>query len=391
MRILLLQETDWISRGPHTQHHLMERLSLKGHEIRVIDYNLLWKQQKDKRIFKKHEKLGNQVKIFKNARVELIRPAILQMPIFDYLSIPLTHHREIKKQILEFKPDVILSFGILNARVGAKLARKYKIPYVYYVIDHLHTLLPLRIARPVAKAFEKKNLKLADRVLVINKGLVDYAVDLGCDESKISIVPNGVDLARYKTNPKTRKELRNQYDINEKDTVLFFMGWLYDFSGLRDVAKTILERNNDDIKLMVVGSGDLFDELIKLKGDSARIILTVKQSFDKIPDFLSTADICLLPAHDVPEMQNIVPIKMYEYMAMGKPVIATRLPGIMKEFENDNGVIYIDNPEDTLFKALDLITTDSVNVEGKKAHEFAKGYDWNKITDDFEKVLGELL
>lgn len=37
-----------------------------------------------------------------------------------------------------------------------------------------------------------------------------------------------------------------------------------------------------------------------------------------------------------------MPIKMYEYMAAGKPVIAESLPGIMKEFGSDNGVIYVD-------------------------------------------------
>ena len=40
MKILLIQETDWIKRGPHQQHHLMERLALKGHEIVVIDYEI---------------------------------------------------------------------------------------------------------------------------------------------------------------------------------------------------------------------------------------------------------------------------------------------------------------------------------------------------------------
>ena len=38
MKILVVQESDWIERGPHQNHHLMERLSIKGHEVRVIDY-----------------------------------------------------------------------------------------------------------------------------------------------------------------------------------------------------------------------------------------------------------------------------------------------------------------------------------------------------------------
>ena len=43
MNILLVQESDWLSRNPHQQHHMMERLSVRGYTIRVIDYDIDWK------------------------------------------------------------------------------------------------------------------------------------------------------------------------------------------------------------------------------------------------------------------------------------------------------------------------------------------------------------
>ena len=51
MRILYVQETDWINRGPHQQHHLMERMAQRGHEVRVIDYDLLWGEKKHEKNF----------------------------------------------------------------------------------------------------------------------------------------------------------------------------------------------------------------------------------------------------------------------------------------------------------------------------------------------------
>ena len=45
---------------------------------------------------------------------------------------------------------------------------------------------------------------------------------------------------------------------------------------------------------------------------------------------------------------------MYDYLTMKKPVISTRLPGIMKEFGENNGIVYIDKPEDTVMKAMEL-------------------------------------
>ena len=114
MNLLVLQETDWIKRGPHQQHHLMDRMALKGHKIHVIDHEYLWKDDNDKKI----------------------------ITGLDHASILYFHNKEIRKQITEFNPDVIIAFGILNAYLGMRQAKKNNIPFVYYLIDHLHTLLP---------------------------------------------------------------------------------------------------------------------------------------------------------------------------------------------------------------------------------------------------------
>ncbi len=70
------------------------------------------------------------------------------------------------------------------------------------------------------------------------------------------------------------------------------------------------------------------------KNLNGKLILTGKIPFEEIPKHIAAADICLLPAYKNEIMMNIVPIKIYEYMAMGKPVIATNLPGILKEVWN---------------------------------------------------------
>ncbi|KAF5435047.1 Glycosyltransferase involved in cell wall bisynthesis [Candidatus Methanophagaceae archaeon] len=90
-------------------------------------------------------------------------------------------------------------------------------------------------------------------------------------------------------------------------------------------------------------------------------------------------------------MQDIVPIKLYEYMAMGKPVITTRLPGVMTEFGDDNGVIYVDTPEKVLNKAIVLVKNERAKEEGIKARRFVETYSWDSITDECERVLEDLI
>ena len=90
-------------------------------------------------------------------------------------------------------------------------------------------------------------------------------------------------------------------------------------------------------------------------------------------------------------MRDIVPIKMYEYMAMGKPVITTKLPGVMKEFGDDHGVIYVDRPEDALKKAVEMIDNGTIEEQGFKARRFVEKYSWDDIVDEFERVLEEVI
>ena len=78
-------------------------------------------------------------------------------------------------------------------------------------------------------------------------------------------------------------------------------------------------------------------------------------------------------------------------MAMEKPVIATKLPGVMEEFGHTNGVLYVDRAEDTLKKAIELIENGCVGEEGRKARRFAKRHSWENLTDEFEEVLEKLV
>lgn len=73
------------------------------------------------------------------------------------------------------------------------------------------------------------------------------------------------------------------------------------------------------------------------------------------------------------------------------PVIATKLPGVMKEFGEGHGVIYVDKPEDAFGKTIELIEPGSVKEEGRKAKRFVEKYNWDDIVEEFEGVLEEVI
>jgi glycosyltransferase involved in cell wall biosynthesis len=88
-------------------------------------------------------------------------------------------------------------------------------------------------------------------------------------------------------------------------------------------------------------------------------------------------------------MRNIVPIKIYEYLAMHKPVITTKLPGVMKEFGENNGVIYVDRPEDVIDTVLKL-NDDDILKNSLRAEKFIQRYNWNIIIPEFESLLSHI-
>lgn len=394
MKILLVQDTDWLLRGPHQQHHLTERLSLKGHEVRVIDYEFLWRTQGKKELRSKRQVFDNVARFYDGAKVMLIRPGIIKIPWLDYVSSLFSYRKEILHQTKDFCPDVIIGFGILSTYLAMRAARKNNIPFVYYWIDVLHRLIPFKPFHPIAKSLESKTLRQADKVLVINEKLKDYVKELGASPERTQILRAGIDIERF--DPVNKGDtIRQHYGLTEKDIVLFFMGWLYQFSGLKEVASQLARIDNLHLKLLIVGEGDAYEALQQIREKhnlKDRIILTGKKPYQEIPEFIAASSICLLPAYtDEKIMQDIVPIKMYEYMAMKKPVIATRLLGIMREFGENNGVAYVDKPEDAVTKAMELIQSGKIEEIGQKARSFVEGYSWQSITDEFEKILKEAI
>ena len=394
MKILIVQESDWLKRGPHQQHQLADRLSLRGHQIRVIDYEILWREQAKEGLYSKRQVFDNVSKINAEAKITVIRPGIIKIPLLDYVSLIINHQKEIDRQIKEFQPDIIIGFGILNSYLALRAAKKKGIPFIYYWIDVLHRLIPFKPLQFIGRIAEQNALRQADMVLTINDKLKDYVVTSGAIADKTQVIRAGIDVEQFKPTANSGN-IRSQYGLKETDIVLFFMGWLYHFSGLKEVAVKLAETDDEKLKLLIVGEGDAFEELKEIRDKhnlQNKLILTGQKSYVQMPAFISAADVCLLPAYPREKiMQDIVPIKLYEYMAMEKPVIATRLPGVMKEFGENNGVVYVDEPADAIDKAKSIIKDGKIGELGAKARKFVLKYSWDNITDEFEKILEEVV
>jgi glycosyltransferase involved in cell wall biosynthesis len=396
MRILVVQESDWLEKGPHQSHHLMERLSLRGHQILVIDYEILWKQHSRVCAFSKRKILDGGRKATSEGEITVVRPWFVKLPILDYVSMAVSNLAEIHRQIKSFQPDVIVAFGIMNASIARKLASRYEIPFVYYIIDELFRLVPEERLRSVARYVESGNMAHSDIVISINEGLRDYTVSMGATPSRTRVIRAGVDLARYDSIDIAKVEsLRTKLRLSRDDTVLFFMGWLYDFSGLREVVYELSKPKwrNKRLKLLILGKGDLWAEIqeTRMKFDLEDVVFMVDWvPYSDVPMYVLASDVCILPASKNGIMMNIVPIKLYEYLAARKTVVSTDLPGIRSEFGQGNGVVYVDGPEMILDRVQELLEGSHLSDLGEQGRRFVENQSWDRVTDDFEAELSAL-
>src|SRR5438132_5889135 len=175
------------------------------------------------------------------------------------------HGLEVRKQLSVFRPDVVVGLGLLNAFLGIRAAKRREIPFVYYLIDELHQLVREPALRGLARLIESANVQRAPLVLAINRSLRQYAIEMGAQPERARVLPAGVELNRL-VGPGDGSAVRKRFGFGDRDLVLFFMGWVYPFSGLREIAERLVrgEGREDQVKLLVVGKGDSWNELLQL-------------------------------------------------------------------------------------------------------------------------------
>jgi len=374
----------------------MERMAERGHQIKVIDYPIDWPNDDVGGLIYHKEVHENVSKIKEDTNIQVIRPGFIKIKGLNYATLFFTHKKEIEKQVEEFRPDVILALGILNSYNASRIAKKHNIPFVYYFIDVIYALIPEKSFQKLGQRFTEKTIRNADLVITINKKLSEFAYSVGAKHDSTILIDAGIDLNSYDPNLDD-SAIRKEYGIAQDDIVLFFMGWIYEFAGMKELARALGENKDKypNYKILVVGDGDAFDELLEIRdeyGLGDQLILTGKQTFEKIPEFLASADFCLLPAHiDEPIMQDIVPIKIYEYLAMKKVVIASELPGLSKEFGYGNGIEYIQEAFEVLPTVEKILDEGRYGEIAGNAREYVKSNDWEVITDKFEEAMKKLL
>ncbi len=199
-------------------------------------------------------------------------------------------------------------------------------------------------------------------------------------------LPHGVDCVSFDPAGYNREALRKQWKVEDKFTILF-TGMPRLHKGLDDLVQAMELLSDARVCLMFVGPQTEYLDAIK-KRSKINIIDTGVQPHLKMPEFLSLADVVVLPQKNTAVAQAQVPGKVFEAMAMAKPIIATNVSDLPQILEGCGLVVSPSDPVG-LSEAIKRMLNDSTfsNECGQKAREKCiKQYSW----DAMEKILTDV-
>jgi glycosyltransferase involved in cell wall biosynthesis len=396
LRILIIQETSWPDRYVNQQHHLGERLARRGHQVDIIDYDILWPTRGRQGLWQPRQVFRGISRVLDDIRLDVVRPAIIRLPMLCHVSWTASSLVELNEFIEERRPDVVLGLTLTNSYLMALLLRRTRIPYISAELEPWHTMVPVRWLRPLARFVERLALRAANHVVVFAPRMQHYMDGMGVQRERITVLGTGIDLDRFGVGTDGAAQ-RAAYGIGPDDKVLFFMGLLYPFSGLREIITAVADDPAllNGSKLLIAGHCYMYDELkefVQRRGIDGKVRLIGPRPYEEMPALLAASDVCLLPFLENDITRHIVPIKVYEYLAAGRPVVSTPLPGMVAEFGADSGILYADDPLDVLRKAATLCydhkSTDCLGKAGRRHVE--QKTDWERIMDRFEALLMSL-
>jgi colanic acid biosynthesis glycosyl transferase WcaI len=238
---------------------------------------------------------------------------------------------------------------------GAALGISYlkRIPLIFEVRDLWPESaialgeLTNRYAISLAFRLEKACYKRAIRVIVVTRGIYDRLIERSIPDHKLLLIPNGanIDLFRYK--PESRERIRHELGLEHK-----FIAIYAGIHGLAQGLDTILEaayllQNNPQVHFLFIGDGPKKAELASLavSYNLSNLSLLPEKPREQIPDYLSAADVALVPLKKAEIFKGALPSKIFDAWACERPVLLS-IDGEAREVvERVNGGIYVP-PED---------------------------------------------
>jgi glycosyltransferase involved in cell wall biosynthesis len=306
------------------------------------------------------EQLGQRVTFFSTdqlpgipqaSALHIIRPRRLLavLPEIRNVLFSFRFARQALPTLRSLQPDLLYQRYTALDVSGPLLARRLKLPYIlefnssevwkgkYWGGTQLLSLASLT---------ERICLQWADLIVTVSEPLRENLIALGIPAARILVNPNGVDPERFRPDL-DGIPVRVRYGITHDEVVVGFTGTFGQWHGIPVLAACLAPTLATDprVRFLLVGDGELrplVEEVVANNNLAARVIRTGMIPYNQVPKYLAACDILIAPHTHQADGREFFgsPIKLYEYMAMGKAIVASKLGQLGDVLEHEvNGLL----------------------------------------------------
>lgn len=232
-------------------------------------------------------------------------------------------------------------------------------------------------------------LKEVDLIVCNSKGTAQAHKKVG---SRVLVAPNGVDLKAFDVEM-TKKEAREKVGLPQDKQILLYVGNLYEWKGVDTVVDAWSSQlaQNKNLYLVFVGGHDKDRKRLeeKLEKGERRVEFIPPVPHKEVPLYLKSANILLLPnAPTTKESREYTsPIKMFEYMASKRLIVASHLPSITEVLSEKEAFFFSAGNPDDLANTIESAVQRGGTEKMERVYEKVWQYTWRKRA---EKIISAL-
>ena len=267
------------------------------------------------------------------------QPSASKLPVLGELALMSALTNRLQTVVDQVRPDIIHAHSpVLNALPALKVGRRNGIPVVYEIrafwedaaVDHGSTRegsLRYRATR----ALETRAIRQAGHVFTICEGLRSDIVDRGVPSTKVTVIPNAVDVQGFQLAQAAEPALQARWGLQGR-TVVGFIGSFYAYEGLDLLvaALPLLLKSRPDIVLLLVGGGPQ-DAALKAQAQALglgdQVVFTGRVPHAEVNRYYDLIDVLAYPRHSMRLTELVTPLKPLEAMAQGHLFVASDVGG----------------------------------------------------------------
>ncbi len=304
------------------------------------------------------------------------------------------------------RPDVLIATSpqFFCGWAGVLIHWFRGVPFVLEIRDiwpeSIETVGAIRM-RPLLRFLEwleRRMYLAADHIVAVGDGYKRKILEKVAISDRISVITNGVDLERFPLLP-SDDALREKWRATGKFVCTYVgtIGMAHGLEVVLDAADGLRQRGRDDIVFWLVGDGAHRESLqseAERRGLAERVVFTGRQKKEDVPRILASSDACLVHLRKTSLFETVIPSKIFEMMAMGKPIIMG-VNGVAREITAQAGAAVEMEPEsaEALCEATMRLADDAAlrqRLSSSARDYVAEHYNRDRLAADFLNLLHEM-